>query len=64
MKAIIYVAYDDGTTETFIEGDFWQHQFKCDLEDRNNAYIKVGDDYINKSKIRSIKTLIEKGETK
>ena len=64
MKATVYVTYDDSSIETFVEGDFWQHQFKHDLEDRNTAYIRIGDDFVNKSKIRSIKTQIEKGETK
>lgn len=64
MKAILYVAYKDNTTEIFVEGDFWSHQFKNDLEDRNTEYIKVGDDYIKKSEIKSIKAQIEKGETK
>ena len=64
MRAILYVTYKDNVTETFVDSDFWGHQFKNDLEDRNTAYIKVGDDYINKSEIRSIKTQIEKGETK
>lgn len=61
MKATIYVTYDDNEIETFEEGDFWKHQFKSDLEDRNTNFIKVGEDYINKSKIRSIKVEI-KGE--
>ena len=64
MKAIIYVTYKDNETEAFVDGDFFAWQFKNDLEDRNNAYIKIGDDYIKKSEIRSIKTQIEKGETK
>lgn len=64
MKATLFVTYKDNKTETFVEGDFWSHQFKCDLEDRNNEFIKVGDDYIKKSEIRSIITKIEKGEAK
>ena len=64
MKAIVYVTYKDNETESFVDCDFFPWQFKNDLEDRNNAYIKIGDDYIKKSEIRSIKTQIEKGETK
>lgn len=64
MKAIIFVTYKDNTIDKFEEGDFFSWQFKNDLEDRNNAFIKIGDDYIKKSEIRSIKTQIEKGETK
>ncbi len=62
MKAILFVTYKDNTIDKFTEGDFWSHQFKSDLENRNTEFIKVGDDYIKKSEIRSIKTQIEKGE--
>lgn len=62
MKAIIEINFDNGTTQSFIEGDYWKHQFKSDLEDRNNAFLKIGEDHINKSKILSIKINVVKGD--
>lgn len=62
MKAIIFVTYKDDTIDKFEEGDFWSHQFKFDLDDRNTEYLKVGGDYIKKSEIRSIKIQIKKEE--
>ena len=64
MKAILNISYKDNTRETFVDGDFFPWQFKNDIENRNAEYIKVGDDYIKKSEIRSIKVTIEDGETK
>lgn len=66
MKAKIEIGFKDGTHETFFDGDFWSHQFKCDLEDRNTAFIRIGDNYINKSEIRNATAIIERaeGETK
>jgi hypothetical protein len=66
MKATVKITFKDGTHQNCFDGDFWSHQFKCDLEDRNNAFIKIGDNYIRKDDIRSATAFIEKteGETK
>lgn len=64
MKATIEITFDNGTTQSFTEGDFWEHQFKCDLEDKNTAFLRIGGDYINKNKIVNIKPNIEKGDNK
>lgn len=60
MKAEICITYIDGTKETFIEGDFWTHQFKNDIESRNSEFIKIGSDYVRKSEIRSTRTILKK----
>lgn len=63
MKAKINVTYKDNTVASFTDGDFFTFQFNNDLEDKNNAYIKIGDNYVKKSEIRSCTYEIE-GETK
>ena len=66
MKAIVKITFKDGKERNFLDGDFWSHQFKCDLEDRNTAFIRIGDNYICKSEIRSASayTKTEGEETK
>lgn len=63
MRAIFHITYKDNTKDTFVDGDFWSHQFKTDLEDRNTEYIKIGDDFVKKSEMRSIRITIAKGDT-
>ena len=60
MKATIEIVFDNGTKQFFTEGDYWKHQFKIDLEDRNTAFLRIGEDLVNKSKILSIHPITEK----
>ena len=66
MKALIRIKFKDGSDETFSDGEFFSWQFKSDLEDKNNAFVKIGDNFIRKDEIRSASAYIEKteGETK
>lgn len=66
MRAEIKIIYKDGLSETYFDGEFFSWQFKSDLEDKNNAFVKIGDNFIRKDEIRSASAYIEKteGETK
>lgn len=54
MKAKIDITFKDGSKAEYVDGDFFSWQMKNDLEDRNTAFVKIGDAYISKSEIRSM----------
>ena len=51
MRARIKIAFKDGRTEMFAEGDFYNACFASDLNDRNTEFVKIGEDYVKKSEI-------------
>ena len=62
MKATVNITFKDGTEQSYFEGDYFYFQFKNDLEDRNNAFVKIGDNFVRKDEIRSATAIIEKAE--
>ena len=59
MKATIFVTFKDGTKQEYFDGDFFPWQFKHDIENRNEKFIKIGDSYVCKDEIRSASADIE-----
>lgn len=55
MKATVEITFTDGSKAKFTDGDFWAHQFKVDLEDRNTKFMAIGQDYINKEHIKFVR---------
>lgn len=62
MQATVEITFTDNTTKEYHDGDFWEHHFKYELENRNTEYLKIGCEYVRKSDIRSAKVIITKGE--